>query len=309
MAGVIGDVDVIAADPQAGMRRHVTTPDDLPAHEIQRGQLTLIGNRIHGLAVDEGIGVDVDHALELGAAAWHRNARLPERLSIAHGDRHHLSAVEAGNRGALGERRRARPAKRQHRRRAVVYPQPRAVVAGEAEELAVDGASNGHAAYRLRGGQHLARHACAPFDRAVVLGEREDLAIAGAEQHQAVTDSRASGERTVGVGVPQALTRSRIECAHAPVTGRRIDPICADGGAQLEKQLAGAGTDTALPHGADLDGGLEVDELRRLRGVIRVVEQVADGRAGAGQGENAEQHQGLDETRGAAHCVTPSPFW
>ncbi|MNM92449.1 hypothetical protein D3C81_1047820 [compost metagenome] len=245
----------------------------------------MVGGDIQDVVHQSQAAIDVHHALQLGTALGNRDALFPDRQAALHVHCDDLAAGQTGQRQATGDQRSASTAQGQDRHAAFV--DPATVTAGgvEGDQLVVLGLHHHDVTIGRRSGKHLAGHPGAPFLLAAGFVESDHIAAQGADQHHAVADADATGNRQVEILFPQHIAAFALDRHHPAFGGSGVDHRTVHGRLQQVVEVALAITDRAAPLLLQTNLFGEVGEFRRRQFFLRVT-AAAHGQ----QGQRQQRH-------------------
>ncbi|SSN09889.1 Uncharacterised protein [Klebsiella pneumoniae] len=103
---LVNQVDTVTIDDEIIHRTQLAFPHNLAATQVQRGQVTVISQRINHTVNDDRRRVDVVQAVNFRRAGGRRNTLLPNHLPLLHQYCTDAAVVAADDRRAVGGRRR-----------------------------------------------------------------------------------------------------------------------------------------------------------------------------------------------------------
>src|SRR3569623_2121880 len=245
----VAHIETAGVVTHVGVRGHVARPQHAAAAPRERDHPPLIRDGVHHVVGNNGPGIDIVHALELGTALRRRDRGLPLHAAVAQRHREQLAVGETGVHHTVGDHRRTAAAQGARRHRAVHHPSPRAAVLSQAVQLAVARAHHHHALAHRGRREHLARHLRAPHRRTVLLRERAHLAVARAEQQGLARGGDAAAHVAAQAPLPEEAPLACIVGAQDIVAVHQIQHAVRHHGPKFALRRVLPWTDRPRPCG------------------------------------------------------------
>ncbi|VGP42934.1 hypothetical protein SB00610_02172 [Klebsiella quasipneumoniae subsp. similipneumoniae] len=204
---LVNQIDTVAIDDEIIHRTQLAFPHNLATTQIQRGQVTVISQRIDNAVDDNRRGVDVAQTVDFRRPGGRGNTLLPNHLPLLHQYRADAAIVAAHDRRAVGGGRSGFAAQGERRHIQVHRPFHGAIGLIQRLQLAVTGVDQYHAIAHHRARQRFAGDAGLPGHGTIAGIQRIQLRFFTADINMAARDGHTAGKQRRGTREPAIFLR------------------------------------------------------------------------------------------------------